>query len=60
MNHLQEAKKMQDIVHHDGYERTAETQYGILNALIAIAEQLEKIIKGYELPRVVMSIEEDK
>jgi len=61
MNHLEEAKK--SIEKADVAEDIQSCQYHMDDAktyaLIAIAEQLEKIVKGIELPRIVIEIPED-
>ena len=59
MNHLEEAKKQFEIICSGGVQIPPQIELLKAHALIAIAEQLEKIVKGIELPRIVIETPED-
>ena len=60
MNHLEEAKHNAQIFQVDGYHDSGDWLPVVAHALIAIAEQLEKIVAANELPRYVIEKQEDK
>ena len=64
MNHLDEArewaKAIDELLEEGNHSKPYDgNTLAIAHALIAIAEQLEKIVNGIELPRIVIETPED-
>jgi len=59
MNHLQEAK---DKLHYaENYSMTTSAvELSQAHALIAIAESIERIVEGQEMPRIIIELPEKK